>query len=57
MCARTEAMREVREAAHALSVACLGIDVSQLRDTRTLGLLPKSEIDFDALIKRLCEIE
>lgn len=53
MCPRSEAMREVREAACTLSAACLGIDTAQLRDPRTLRLLPKAPPDFAELLDRI----
>ncbi len=57
MCAQKDALKAKRDAACSLSFACLGMDVSQLRDARTLALLPQEPADFDALLKRLCEIE
>lgn len=50
MCNRSEAMREVREAACKLSLVCLGIDVSLISDSRTLEMLPLPEEDFAALL-------
>jgi len=53
MCRRSEAMRQVREAACTLSAACLGIDPALLRDACTLILLPAPPRQFAALLDRM----
>ena len=53
MCRRSDAMREVREAACTLSAACLGIDTYVLRDGCTLKLLPKPPKEFELLLERM----
>lgn len=51
MCRQSEAMRQVREAASGLSLVCL------LGERGTAALLPRAEVDFEALLGRADAVE